>query len=232
MNQLTFEELARRGELLVEIVTKHVWDKLDFIQHVPWGYETHVKRDIMRLLRYFPSDDPTARHIRFSPDFFIIQQNPKILYLLEYKCTQSPLFSENRIEYIARKAGKSSLITENIGLWQSSAHDNYAALDQIGIKVAVLNYIAYHERLLLCDFIDNIEELHRDEVRGQRLIGSGTAFINFNAESMRSLPRFLNDIHGIPLDTVVPYFRNACMELREKLPIEHHPNSPQAKRET
>lgn len=227
---MAFEHLIDKGEQLVEIVKKHVWDKLDFIEHVPWGYETHVKRDIMSMLRFFSSDEPTARHIRFSPDFFIIQQNPKILYLLEYKCTQSPLYSQFRIDKIARNSGKKSLQTENIGLWQRSAHENYAALRKIGVKVAVLNYIAYHQRLLLCDFIENIEVLYSDKVRGEKLVDrSGTDYVNFNAESMRSLPTFLSETHGISLKTVVPYFQNACMELQERLPIEYHPKDPKAR---
>ena len=56
--------------------------------------------------------------------------------------------------------------------------------------------------------------------------GSQTAIVNFDNRSMRSLPRFLNDIHEIPIDIIVPYYQNAGKGLLKRLPIRYHQNDP------
>lgn len=100
------EQLFEKGELMIEIVTRHVWDSLESVERVPWGYETHVSQEIRDIITSRSFDnDPTSRHIRSSPDFFVVQQKPDIIYFLECKSTVTPLYSKNRIREISEKAG-------------------------------------------------------------------------------------------------------------------------------
>ena len=99
------------------------------------------------------------------------------------------------------------------------AYDNYVALQSIGVKVAVLNYVAYHDRLLLCDFIENIEVVRRSEGLTQTTTGSRTPFVNTDLNGMRTLLAFLVETHGINSDTITQNFDNACAELQSKLPM-------------
>ena len=223
------EQLFEKGEQLVEIVNRHIWDSLESIEHVPWGYETHVPQEIRGILTSSSFDnDPTARHIRSSPDFFVVQQHPNIIYFLEYKSTVTPLWSRRRIWALSQKAGK-NLKWEDIGQVEAAAYDSYVALKDLGAKVAVLNYVAYHERLLLCDFIENIEALDPYEVGNRQTKGSGEPFVNFDVTQMRTLEDFLIEEHRVIPTNIAPKIQAACHELVENIPVDHDSKSPLAR---
>lgn len=228
------EKLFEKGELMIEIVTRHVWDSLESIEHVPWGYETHVSQEIRDIITSDSFDeDPTSRHIRSSPDFFIVQQEPDLIYFLECKSTVTPLWSKSRIRELSENAGLQPpdeiLRWEDIGQLEAAAYDNYIALKNLGAKVAVLNYVAYHERLLLCDFVENITEIGRYSVKNRDTKGSGERFINFDVIQMRTLEEFLIEEHGVDPDYIAPMIQAACRELEEKIPVDHDSRSPLAK---
>ena len=219
---MEFQDRAEGSDILIEVLKRHFWNKSESLYHVETGYETHIPEEIREVLRYVYNE--TARHLRFAPDFLVVQkQDPSNVYYLEYKCTQTPIYSDKRIQLIERQSNRQSLCKPDIGQCEREAFDNYMALSQIGVKVAVLNYIAYHERPLLCDFIGNIEELHRDEVTTQTQTGSRTPFVNFDATSMRTLQEFLAATHGIRSERIATYFEDALSELRQQLPVRHHP---------
>ena len=225
---MEFQDRSNTSDILTQVVKQHIWDNLPVLYHVEMGYETHIPDKVRQALRYVRT--ATARHVRFAPDFLVVDsRNPESAYLLEYKCTQTPLYSSRRINQIAKQANNPSLSWEDIGQCESDAFDNYAALSEIGIRVAILNYIAYHERLLLCDFIENIEELHRDQVTSATQRGSRTPFVNFDANPMKTLQEFLTETHEMPNDSIAPLFGFACSELQQQLPIKHHPRSPYAR---
>ena len=228
---MNFQERSDASDIVIRVTKQHVWSKTPNLYHVETGYETHIPDHVRDALRYVRTK--TARHVRYAPDFLILDnQRPDNTYLLEYKSTQTPIYSQRLIDQITRKATRQPFSWQDIGRCEQEAFDNYTELREMGIRVAVLYYIAYHERLLLCDFIQNIEEIDRSGSLVGSGLGSRTPIVNFDSRSMRSLPRFLSDTHGIPLETVASYFQTACRELRKLLPVEHHPDSPQARRET
>jgi len=56
------------------------------------------------------------------PTFFVLDlHSSDCLYLLEYKCTRTPLFSSRRIEELRTKA-KPGLDWQDIGQWEEAAH--------------------------------------------------------------------------------------------------------------
>ena len=226
---MEFKDRSEGSDVLVEVVKQHIWDKSQLLYHVETGYETHIPEDARSYLRYVRNK--TARHIRFAPDYLVIERNnPDNVYFLEYKCTQTPLYSKNRIAEVAEKAGRELLDWQDnwpdIGQCEAEAYDNYVALSKIGVRVAILNYVAYHDRFLLCDFVDKVTELYRDEVRTPTQRGSRTPYINFNVTPMRTLQEFLEEEHPIPGGSMTPYFEAMCSDLQSQLPTKHETRSP------
>ena len=129
-------------------------------------------------------------------------------------------------DQITRNVKRQPFPREDIGRCEQDAYDNYVLLGKMGIRVAILYYVAYHEKPLLCDFIENIEEIDRSD----GLVGKGdsqTAIVNFDNRSMRSLP--LSDTHEIPIDIVAPYYQSTVKELLKRLPIRYHRNDPEVR---
>ena len=227
---MTFEHLTFKERTLAEIVERYVWNNLEDVKHFPYGYETYIPQDIRNILGRFSVDDnPTARHIRHAPDALIVRQNADVLYLVDYKSTTVPMWSQRLIGEISRNAGKRVDWTD-IGVIHTTSYDNYVKLQEIGVKVAILTYIAYHDRLLLCDFIETMEELRRAPVAFTDK-GSGKDVINFDASQMRTLEEFLADIHGRTVAAnIAPKIQIARAELKQLLPVEHDSGSPLAHR--
>ncbi len=202
---MPFEERSQASITLIETVSKHFWNStvLQSLYHIETGYETqNIPEDVREHLRHIRNK--TTRHIRFTPDFLIVDKaDPESIYYLEYKCTLTTAGYPNR------------------GQIELDAYDNYATLQEMGVKVAVLNYVTYHNRLLLCDFIENIRVVRRSEGLTRTGTGSRTPFVNTDLNGMRTLLDFLVDTHGINREEITPNFRNACAELKSKLPVRH-----------
>ena len=92
-----------------------------------------------------------ARHVRYAPDFLgVDSRNPDTaVYLLESKCTKTPLYSSRQ--------SFTGLLTKLIGVhFRGKILDNVRAKLQtimlrpttLAIRVAILTYVAYHDRLL------------------------------------------------------------------------------------
>ena len=226
---MEFKDRSEGSDVLIKIVNRHIWKKSRLLYHVETGYETHIPEEARSYLRYVRNE--TARHIRFAPDFIVVERdNPENVYFLEYKCTQTPLYSPRRIAEVAEKAGGESLDWQDnwpdIGQCEAEAYDNYVALSEIGVRVAILNYVAYHKRFLLCDFVDKVKELRRYFVTTNTETGSKTPYINFDVTPMRTLQEFLEAEHPIPSDSMTPYFDDVCSDLRSELRTRHHSKSP------
>ena len=224
-----FGDRTKQSDTLIQIVKEHLWDHpsiSDRFLHVAFGQETHLPGEAMALLRGL-RHNVTAYFIRFAPDFFVIDKSdPGKIYLLEYKCTQTPLYSTGRIRNIGAELNKPSLDWPYIGQWELEPYNNYMRLTSLGVKVAVLNYCAYHRRHILCDFVDAIPDVYREEVRLGTLAGSGTPYVNFDLESMRSLQDFLCQVHDLNQDVVSTICSEIETELLDRLPIRHHRSSP------
>lgn len=221
---MSFGERLHQAETLVNTLQTHIWGPLSRrLEIVPYGYETHIPPGIRTAMRFLRT--PTAKFVRFTPDFFVLdKQKPNTLYLLEYKVTQTPLFSQSRLRQMGQAANLPDLDWSDVGQMEADAYDNYLHLHEAGLRVILLNYCAYHTRPLLCDFIQNIQLLHRDVVTTQTKKWSRTPFINFYCPTMRQLSRFLYDEHGLKIDDHA--YTQAVTTLQAELPITHHPKSP------
>jgi hypothetical protein len=226
---LGFGDRTRQSDTLIQVVKEHLWDDpsvSDRFLHVPFGQETHLPGEAMALLRDL-RNNATANFIRFAPDFFVIEKtDPEKVYLLEYKCTQTPLYSMGRIRDIGTGLNKASLDWPDIGQWEMEPYNNYIRLTSLGVKVAVLNYCAYHNQHILCDFVDAIPDVYREKVRLGTVVGSGTPYVNFDLKSMRSLQDFLCQEHNLDAGVISSTCSKIETELLNKLPIRHHRSSP------
>lgn len=226
---MEFKDRSEGSDVLVEVVNQHIWVRSQLLYHAETGYETHIPEEARSYLQYVRNK--TALHIRFAPDFLVIERDkPDNVYFLEYKCTQTPLYSPRRIAEVAEKAGRESLDWQDnwpdIGQCEAEAYDNYVALKKIGVRVAILNYVAYHERFLLCDFVDKVKELRRYFVTTDTDTGSKTPYINFDVTPMRTLQEFLEEEHPIPSGSMARYFETLCSDLQGQLPTRHNRKSP------
>jgi hypothetical protein len=229
-----FSDRARDAQTVVDIMRQTLWENPEVkrrLVHVEYGYETHIPPEVRERMRHI-YDSATARYIRFAPDFFVLDlHNTDCLYLLEYKCTRTPLFSSRRIEEL-RAGAKPGLDWPDIGQWEAAAYENYRTLWRAGIRVAVLNWCAYHPRLLLCDFMDKaIEPLGCFSVT-ETLTGSRTPYVNLDLREFRTLADFLIEEHklaGLPLASVVRECCNSATDaLCRVLPVTHDTRSPYA----
>ncbi|MCL0076178.1 hypothetical protein M1O17_04875 [Dehalococcoidia bacterium] len=216
-----FGDRTTQANTLIEQVTTLLWEHPSLksrFHHIPFGYETHIPDPVRQRLRFVYT--MTARHIKFAPDFFLLDHKfPEKVYLLEYKCTQTPIALESRVEQVRTAAGKPQLKAEDIGQMEEAAYDNYSAIQSLGVSVAIINYCAFHPRLLLCDFIENVEILLRASVTTPTQTGSRTPFVNFDLNSMRTLDLFLTGEHRVAPGVIAPAFHELKQRLITLLPV-------------
>lgn len=217
---MSFEQRTGDAQRMVEVAKEDLWSVpavRNRLIHVAYGAENIVPTEASSLLRYVRT--PTTLHIRFAPDFFVADRDdPARTYLLEYKCTRSPLRYQGRINEIRRTTGNPAIGTADIGQWEASAYDNYRALAKLGIRVAVLNYCAYHPRPLLCEFVDRVAAIHRNVPRPTDRKGSGTPFVNIDLNHLRSFETFLAEEHGLELAVTAPLVGRVATRLLAELP--------------
>jgi hypothetical protein len=228
---MPFDSRIEQSTNGIEILKAQIWEKPPFagrIIIVPSGYENRVLDDARQLL--ISMKNITAKFIRFTPDYFLIdkdkkdQNNEPFIYMFDYKTTQTPLYKRERIAMIADAAHIPNLRAEDIGQMETDAYENYQRIHSLGVRVVLLNYCAYHPRLLLCDYIERIKVIWQGRVTTNTQTGSRTPFINFYCPSTRDFQEFLAQEHDIHLN---PQIYNAVLEeLKDKLPVKHLSDSP------
>lgn len=226
---MAFESRLFQTNTLVTLTEEFLWLNEQISQRlavVPFGYETHIPEVIRAHLRYERTN--TAKHIKFAPDFFLIDKgNPKLLCLFEYKCTQTPIYSTGRISQLGRENNITDLKWQDVGQWEEDAYDNYLNLaSKLDLRVAILNYCAFHERLITLDFVQNVKLLFRSPVTSQTETGSRTPFVNLDLNSMRTLEEFLEDEFSIPRNDTAAVGQALRNKLIESLPVKHDRKSP------
>jgi hypothetical protein len=196
-----------------------------YLEVVPFGYETHISDSVRRLLRFIRT--PTSKYIKYAPDYFVIDKRcPDKVYLLEFKATRTPLYSENRINNIRKSAGDRTICWSNIGQMEELAHENYISLTKLNVRVVILNYCAYYEMPLLCDNVNKFKIIYKDSLKSRRGTGSGTPWVNFDTRSVMTFQDFLCQEHCFSNSEIAKLVSDAIDELNRELPVSHHPDSP------
>jgi hypothetical protein len=217
-----FETRTHDAEVMTNLVKDGIFNSIaEYVNLVPLGYETHITDEVRELLRFVQNE--TSAYIKFAPDYFVVDNsNPENLYLLEFKCTRTPLYSPRRINMLRLRASDFSLEAEAIGQMEQAPFENYLRLNQMRIRVAILNYCAYADQMLLCELVEKLKVIHRDVVRTATFRGSRTPFVNVDLRSMRSLANFLCEEHPrLNLGIIEERVANTIVRLRESLPVIH-----------
>lgn len=182
------------------------------IHHIPYGYETHIDENTRKVL--ISKSSKTAKHIRFTPDFLLFQNNNSMDFLLEYKVTKTPRYSFGKAQW-------------NYGQIEADAWDNYMNLMNANINVAIIIYCPYHNRPLLCD-IPSQNWIFQGRQSTSMSRGSGTDFVNIDLTQLSTFDDFMEKIFNIPTN-ITKSLLNASFFNRLKdtniLQIDHHPSS-------
>jgi hypothetical protein len=159
--------------------------------------------------------------VRFFPDAVLAMVRRRAV-LLEYKITRTPRYSLREAQW-------------SNGQIEASAWDAYLRLASAGIDVAIVICCPYHPRPLLCDF-PAAELLTRGPTRVVSSAGSGTPYVNVDLRKMRTLPKFLADVFGVPESETMALLSDAGfwqqMRTNSKLGIVHSASSPYRARRT
>lgn len=158
----------------------------------------------------------TANMIRYTPDFLLIPRaaaRASDSMMIDVKVMYSPVFLSTFRKQLEEKMGR-SVPVEDIGNVEREALLSYQAYQRAGARVAVIVVCSFRKELILCDFVENIRELHRDvENRNPKSSGSTTPRINVDLSSMRPLDVFVRDLNLVEwvqqdYRTLVRYLRN------------------------
>lgn len=185
---MSFRERTAIANKLINELTAAYWEteKIKMghsILHVPYGYETHIPSQALNILKKIYTK--TSKHIRFTPDFILLQEGSQKIFLYEYKVTKTPRYSLGDEQW-------------NFGQIEADAWENYMNLINAGIDVAVVVYCPYHSRPLLCDVVSsNWISTERTKVRSST--GSGTPYVNVNFKNISVFEDFMHTYFNVPL---------------------------------
>lgn len=217
-----FESRTRDAQAMTNLIKDGIFSHIsEHLSLVPLGYETHITEKVRQILRFVQNE--TASYIKFAPDYFVVGNSDfENVYLLEFKCTRTPLYSLGRINMLRTSISDSTLEARVIGQMEQAPFENYLRLSQMRIRVAILNYCAYADQMLLCEFVEKVKVIHRDVVRTTTFRGSRTPFVNVDLRSMRSLTDFLCEEHPrLNRGIIEGRVANTISGLAESLPVIH-----------
>ncbi|WP_427340515.1 hypothetical protein [Caloranaerobacter sp. DY30410] len=215
---MSFYNRTQISNALIKYMKNFYWNN-DIIKnkykifHHPYGYETHINNQVRETLISKTSN--TAKHIRFTPDYLLIQSNNTNDFLLEYKVTKTPRYIFGDKQW-------------NIGQIEADALENYLNLINAGINVAVLVYCPYHPRPLLCD-IPNERWITSERLTPRYSSGSGTDYYNINLSLLNTFDDFMKKFFSIPANLTTSLLNKQFFNMLKNdslLKIEHAEKSP------
>lgn len=216
-----FKTRSNQSQKLLDLLREHYWGNINIkrhnrIHHVEYGYETHLEEEAQEALKRIYTT--TAKHVRFAPDCVIIQRasrKEEPVVLLEYKVTTTPRYTLADDQW-------------NSGQIEADAWDNYLNLNRAGVRCAILMYVSYHERPLLCGY-PNDEWLTqgRRRVETQTITGSGTDYCNVDLRKICTFSEFMYREFQVPKETSEPLVVKVLdfAKKEELLRTKHHGNS-------
>jgi len=225
-----FKDRMDLGNMLEENV-KEFFDEFDF-EVIPFGLDSILKnshiRSIIRKNIDYKVSMPVLM-LKFSPDFIIVSKakaDHNTFFLLDTKVSITPIFFRKQIERIAKHTGKDNLQRKDILEIEREAWFTYNTFYDPN-NVAILMACPYNPKVLLCEWVSNIECLWCYKTKEQGLpipwdcsdcpirtrndksfgvvvnrlsAGSGTPHTNIYANSMRPLEQFLEEEFSIDID--------------------------------
>ena len=141
--------------------------------------------------------------LRWLPDFLLVSTSNnefKDAFFIDIKAMYTPIYLKTFPEQLKKEYGKQISI-EDIGNIEREAYKSYTSHQKSGSKVAVLVACTYNPKLLLCDYIENLEIIYKDErERNKMSSGSTTPRVNIDLSKMSSFEDFLSPLMGDNFD--------------------------------
>ena len=213
-----FRQRAERAERLIEILEEQYWNTPEIRQHhgvlhSKTGYETHIPDEMRQVLIH--ADNPTARAVRFRPDYITGRLRPTHVSFMEYKATTTPRYKREERQW-------------NEGQIEADALDHYLTLDAQNVLIGIVIYCSYHEQPLLCDYPRaEWRKNGRQRVKKTRR-GSGTDYYNLDLSKLQPFGVFMEKEFAVPAATSKHLIANTLAKIQNEplLQTQHHKNSP------
>lgn len=185
---MTFYERTDTANALINELAAAYWEKEEIrtghsILHIPYGYETHISPQAQNILKRIYTK--TSKHIRFTPDFILLQEGNHKIFLYEYKVTKTPRYSLGTKQW-------------DYGQIEADAWGNYINLISAGIDIAIVIYCPYHPRPLLCDVV-NQNWISTERTKVKSSAGSGTPYVNVDLREIKTFENFMHVYFNVPL---------------------------------
>jgi hypothetical protein len=215
---MSFRDRTVIANTIISELKNAFWEKDEVkiyhsILHIPYGYETHIPGEAQEALKGIYTK--TSKHIRFTPDYIILQKGKDKIFLLEYKVTRTPRYQLGNKQW-------------DYGQMEADAWENYINLTEAGIEVAVLIYCPYHSRPLLFGQIDPSWAI-RDRTQVINSIGSGTPYVNIDLKLIPTFDEFMLNHFRVPISVTERLLDSIFFQRLATNPIltiQHHPKSP------
>ena len=111
-------------------------------------------------------------------------------FYVDIKTMYTPIFLDTLPKQLQKEYGKVFMI-EDIGNIEREAYMSYMSHYKSGSKVVLIVACSYNPNLILCDFIENIEVIYKDEKeRNMSSSGSTTPRVNINLKKMKTIKTF------------------------------------------
>jgi hypothetical protein len=185
---MSFSKRIATASAIISELNAAYWEKEEIrtmhsILHIPYGYEMHISFQAQNVLKKVYTK--TSKHIRFTPDFILLQEGNQKIFLCEYKVIKTPRYSLGANQW-------------DSGQIEADAWENYINLINAGIDVAVVIYCPYHARPLLCDVVSQ-NWINTERTKVISSAGSGTPYVNVNLKEIRIFESFMHAYFNVPL---------------------------------
>lgn len=184
------------------------------ILHIPYGYEQTISFEAVEILKTIYTK--TSMHIRFTPDFILLQKGNEKVFLYEYKVMRTPRFSLKDLQW-------------DVGQIEANAWENYINLINAGINVAIIIYCPYHSRPLLCNVV-NPKWITGERTKVKKSMGSGTDYVNIDLLKITPFEFFMEKYFNVSITTTYQllFFAGFFKQLKnnKNLTTKHSEKSP------
>ncbi len=137
--------------------------------------------------------------LRWLPDLLVIDKEQDKGIFIDIKLMYTPIYFDTLTKQIEETLGE-PIEFQDIGNIEREAYDSYENWTKTGAKVATLILSTYSKEFILCDYVNKLEVLYRDErERNYSSSGSTTPRVNIHLGKLNGLKSFLEDFFGYDL---------------------------------
>lgn len=181
-------------------------------QIVDIGYESVFPQQVRDKLRSIYSD-PTALFVRFLPDKFAYL-NDKTIFLLEYKTCNTPIKLQKRIDFLIKQSGIETLSSKNVAAIETSSVENYRKISSLGVKILLVIYSDFHDRLLVTNWFNRVTVFFQDNVKLGEGNASRTPYSDVNLDEFVDLRDFVAKEFGLAKEKINDQYKICLTKIK------------------